>query len=237
MSRTALVTGASKGLGYQTVRLLGERGITAIVGARDEERGRSAARELGAPFVQIDVTDPVSVEAAAKWIEHEYETLDILVNNAGITVPHQDGLPSMATLADLRRVFETNVFGVVAVTTAMLPMLLRSEAGRIVNVSSDLGSMTRGLVPGTPQWAQNNLPYSASKAALNMVTVAFAKELWDTPVKVNAESPGFCATDINNFTGFRTAEQGAQVAVRLATLPAGGPTGGFFDADGEPIPW
>jgi NAD(P)-dependent dehydrogenase (short-subunit alcohol dehydrogenase family) len=236
MTRTALITGANKGLGLATARLLAERGITAVMAARDPVAGRAAADRLGQPFVELDVTDTGSVRAAAKWVEHEYGKLDILVNNAGITVPAGDGVPSAVSLEDLRRVFETNVFGVVAVTNAMLPLLLRSPAGRIVNVSSEVGSMTRMLDRDGPVWPQNNLPYSCAKAAVNMLTVAYAKELWDTPVKVNAEAPGFCATDINGHRGFRTAEEGAMVAVRFATLDDDGPTGTFHTFHG-PLPW
>ena len=234
MTTTALVTGATRGLGFETARLLGERGITAIMGARDPERGRAAAEQLGQPFVALDVTDAASVETAAKWIEREYGKLDILVNNAGITAA--GGSPSGVSPDDVRRVFETNVFGVITVTNAMLPLLRKSPAGRIVNVSTEVGSMTKMLDQESPVWHQNNLAYSASKAALNMVTVAYAKELWDTPIKVNAEAPGFCATEINGFQGFRTAEQGAQMAVKFATLDADGPTGTFTTFTG-PLPW
>jgi NAD(P)-dependent dehydrogenase (short-subunit alcohol dehydrogenase family) len=236
MAQTALVTGANKGIGFEIARLLGERGITAIVGARDPDRGRAAAGKLGQPFVRLDVTDPASVQAAAKWIDQEYGTLDILVNNAGIAVPEEDGRPSGASLEALRRVYETNVFGVVMVTNAMLPLLRRSSAGRIVNQSSERGSMALALDASGPIWPLNNLPYHSSKAALNMVTVAYARELWDTPVKVNAAAPGWCVTDGSGHTGFKTAAQGAEVAVRLAILSDDGPTGEFFREDG-PVPW
>jgi NAD(P)-dependent dehydrogenase (short-subunit alcohol dehydrogenase family) len=231
---TALITGANKGLGFATARQLAERGITAIMGARDPSLGRAAAKRLGQPFVELDVTNEDSIQTAAKWIEREYGSLDILVNNAGVTAP--DGIPSTASLDDVRRVFETNVYGVIAVTNAMLPLLRKSPAARIVNVSSEVGSMTRMLDQSGPVWPQNNLPYSAAKAALNMVTVAYAKELWDTRIKVNAEAPGFCATDINGNRGFRSAEEGAAVAVRFATLEENGPTGTFHTFHG-PLPW
>jgi NAD(P)-dependent dehydrogenase (short-subunit alcohol dehydrogenase family) len=233
---TALITGANKGLGFATARQLAERGITAIMGARDPELGKAAARRLGQPFVELDVTNEDSIQTAAKWIEREYGGLDILVNNAGVTVPAEDGIPSTVKLDDVRRVFETNVYGVIAVTNAMQPLLRKSPAGRIVNVSSEVGSMTRMLDQKGPVWPQNNLPYSCAKAALNMVTVAYAKELWDTQIKVNAEAPGFCATDINGNQGFRSAEEGAAVAVRFATLEENGPTGTFHTFHG-PLPW
>jgi NAD(P)-dependent dehydrogenase (short-subunit alcohol dehydrogenase family) len=236
MAQTALVTGANKGIGFEIARLLGERGITAIIGARNPDRGRAAAGKLGQPFVQLDVTDPASVQAAAQWIEGGYGRLDILVNNAGIAVPEEDGRPGSTSLEDLRWVYETNVFGVVTVTNAMLPLLRKSPAGRIVNQSSERGSMALALDASGPIWPLNNLPYHSSKAALNMVTMAYAKELWDTPVKVNAAAPGWCVTDGSGHRGFKTAAEGAEVAVRLATLGDDGPTGGFFRDDG-PVPW
>jgi NAD(P)-dependent dehydrogenase (short-subunit alcohol dehydrogenase family) len=235
MATTALITGANKGIGFEIARLLGERGITAIIGARDQERGKAAAAKLGQPFVRLDVTDPATAEAAAAWIEREYGTLDILVNNAGIgDLPPLP--PSNTSLEALRRVYETNVFGVVTVTNAMLPLLRRSPAGRIVNQSSELGSKERMLDQHSPLWQINNMPYDSSKSALNMVTVAYAKELWDTPIKVNACDPGWCDTDANGHTGFRTAAQGAEIAVRLATVGEEGPTGAFLRDDG-PLPW
>lgn len=236
MTQTALVTGANKGIGFEIARLLAERGITAVIGARDPELGRDAAEKLGQPFVRLDVTDPASVWAAARWIEEEYETLDILVNNAGTAVPEEEGRPERTSPEDLRRVFETNVFGVVTVTNAMLPLLRRSPAGRIVNQSSERGSMAVALDVDGPIWPQNNMSYQASKAALNMVTVAYAKELWDSAVKVNAAAPGWCVTDGSGHRGVKTAAEGAEVAVRLATLGEDGPTGGFFRDDG-PVPW
>jgi NAD(P)-dependent dehydrogenase (short-subunit alcohol dehydrogenase family) len=236
MTQTALVTGANKGIGFEIARLLGERGITAIIGARDLDRGRAAAGKLGQPFLRLDVTGPASVQAAAKWIDQEYGTLDILVNNAGINAPEPDRRPSGTSLEALRGVYDTNLFGVVMVTNAMLPLLRRSPAGRIVNQSSVLGSKERMLDQHSPLWQINNMPGCSSKAALNMVTVAYAKELWDTPVKVNACDPGWCATDANGHTGFRTAAQGAEIAVRLATLGNDGPTGAFLGDDG-PLPW
>lgn len=231
---TALVTGATRGLGFEIVRQLGERGITAIVGARDELRGKVVADGLGQPYVQLDVTDPVSVSAAADWIEREYGALDILVNNAGIDPPPD--LPSTTSVDLVRHVYETNVFGVITVTNAMLPLVRKSAAGRIVNQSSLMGSITTALDREHPIWPQNKLAYNSSKSALNMITVAYAKELWDTPIKVNAVDPGWCATEINGYTGYRTAEQGGAIAVRAATLGADGPTGAYLDDEG-PLPW
>ena len=235
----ALVTGANKGIGKEIARQLGAQGLTVLVGARDLERGEEAAAELKASganshAVRLDVTDEASIAEAARRIEEEFGGLDVLVNNAAIA---QDSVPpSQLDMATLRRTFETNVFGVVAVTQAMLPMLRKSSAGRIVNLSSGLASLAQN---SDPDWAfdsVNLLAYNSSKTALNAVTVQFAKELRDTPIKVNAADPGFTATDMNGHSGTRTVEQGATAAVRLATLPDDGPSGSFFDEDGV-VPW
>ncbi|GAA3164763.1 SDR family oxidoreductase [Nonomuraea roseoviolacea] len=234
MVAVALVTGANKGIGFEVARLLAESGVTAIVGARDEERGRAAAERLGLPFVRLDVTDAACVRAAAAWVEQEYGRLDILVNNAGITF--DDGPPSQATTAEARQVYETNVFGVIEVTNAMLPLLRRSPAGRIVNVSSERGSFGRTLDQEHPLWPMFNLVYCSSKAALNMITVSYAKELWDTPIKVNAVDPGWVKTDINHNSGIKTPEEGATPIVAMALLDTDGPTAGFVQHEG-PLPW
>jgi NAD(P)-dependent dehydrogenase (short-subunit alcohol dehydrogenase family) len=250
MTTTALITGANKGIGFETARLLGARDMTVLVGARDEERGRQAERALrdggaDAHFVQLDVTDEKSVRQAAEWVEAEYGQLDVLINNAGIARGDGSGRPSETLLTTLRAVYETNVFGVVAITNAVLHLLRRAPAARIVNVSSEVGSITSISDPESPLWPMASVPYPSSKSALNMVTVAYAKELRDTPIKVNAANPGYCATDLNGRSGFRTAEQGAEVSVHLATLPADGPTGvlwGYlWHADGSEsygvLPW
>ncbi|WP_446218710.1 SDR family oxidoreductase [Micromonospora sp. IBHARD004] len=247
-STIALITGANKGIGLATARQLGARGWTVLVGARDAARGREAERALrdggaDARFVPLDVTDEESVAAAAKLVEQEYGHLDVLVNNAGIIRADGSALPSETTLATLREVYETNVFGVVAVTNALLPLLRRAPAARIVNVSSEVGSIAVMTDPQGALFELTSVPYPSSKAALNMVTAMYAKELRDTPIKVNAANPGYCATDLNHHSGFRTAEQGAEVSVHLATLPADGPSGllwGFqMDAGGGygVLPW
>jgi NAD(P)-dependent dehydrogenase (short-subunit alcohol dehydrogenase family) len=233
---TALITGANKGIGYEIARRLGELGITAIVGARDEERGRAAAERLGQPYVRLDVTDEESVRAAAKHIEQEYGVLDILVNNAGIMIWQDDPRPSATPVEVFRQVYEVNVFGVVTVTNAMLPLLRRSPAGRIVNMSSELGSLSLAMDPDGPYWPNNYIAYNSAKSALNMITVSYAKELWDTPIKVNAANPGYCATDLNGHTGHRTPAQGAAIAVKLATIGEDGPSGASLQDDG-PVPW
>jgi NAD(P)-dependent dehydrogenase (short-subunit alcohol dehydrogenase family) len=230
MTTIALITGANKGIGFETARLLGDRGMTVLAGARDKARGAEAERALraggaDARFVALDVTDEESVTQAAEWIDGEYGLLDILVNNAGIARGDGTGLPSQTTLATLRAVYETNVFGVVAVTNAMLPLLRRAPAARIVNVSSEVGSITSMTDPDGPMAAMASVPYPSSKTALNMVTAMYAKELSGTPIKVNAANPGYCATDLNGHAGFRTPRQGAEVSVALATLPADGPAG------------
>lgn len=234
MTQIALVTGANKGIGYETVRQLKDRGILALVGARDEERGKTAAAELDAPFVQLDVTDPESIAAATKYIEDYHGALDILINNAGVAEGFT--VPSETSMGEMRRVFETNVFAVVAVTNAMLPLLRRSAAGRIVNVSSEVGSLSLAADRGNPIWELISPAYPASKTALNMVTLQYAKELIDTPIKVNMVTPGYCATDLNGQAGYRTAAQGAVISVRMALLPDDGPTGGFFNDEGT-VTW
>jgi NAD(P)-dependent dehydrogenase (short-subunit alcohol dehydrogenase family) len=245
----ALITGANKGIGFETARQLGARGTTVLAGARDAALGRAAvdtlrAEGLTAHFVPLDVTDEKSALAAAAWTEAEFGRLDVLVNNAGIAL---GGTPPSGTDLDaVRGVFETNVLGVITVTNAMLPLLRRSAAPRIVNVSSEVGSITMESDPASPLWQMPpSVAYPASKAALNMVTVMYARELRDTPAKVNAANPGYCATDLNSRSGFRTPGQGASVSVHLATLPDDGPTGtlwghlwgtGNGDSCGQ-LPW
>ncbi|SCG39511.1 SDR family oxidoreductase [Micromonospora inositola] len=226
----ALITGANKGIGLATAQQLGARGWTVLVGARDAARGGEAERALrdggaDARYVPLDVTDEESVAAAAKLVEQEYGHLDVLVNNAGIIRADGTALPSETTLATLREVYETNVFGVVAVTNAFLPLLREAPAARIVNVSSEVGSIAVMTDPQGALFELTSVPYPSSKSALNMVTAMYAKELRDTPIKVNAANPGYCATDLNHHSGFRTPEQGAEVSVHLATLPADGPSG------------
>ncbi|MFF4807139.1 SDR family oxidoreductase [Micromonospora chersina] len=244
----ALITGANKGIGLATARQLGVRGMTVLVSARDAARGREAADKLRAEgvdarFVPLEVTDAASIAAAAELVEREYGHLDVLVNNAGIIRADGAGLPSQTTLDTLREVYETNVFGVVAVTNALLPLLRRASAARIVNVSSEVGSIAVMTDPEGALFALTSIPYPSSKTALNMITAMYAKELRDTPIKVNAANPGYCATDLNHHSGFRTPEEGAEVSVHLATLPPDGPSGllwGYqMDAGGGygVLPW
>jgi NAD(P)-dependent dehydrogenase (short-subunit alcohol dehydrogenase family) len=245
MTQIALITGANKGIGYETARLLAERGMTVLLGARNPELGQAAATRLEVEFIRLDVTDEESIRAAAERIEQRHGRLDILVNNAGIARADGDWSPSATTIATMRAVYDTNVFGVVAVTNAMLPLLRKASAARIVNVSSEVGSIARSVDPDSPLAKFSSIPYPSSKTALNMITVQYAKELRDTPIKVNAANPGYCATDLNGDRGFRTATQGAEVSVHLATLPADGPTGqlwGNLWTVGDPeangvLPW
>ncbi|QUL52741.1 SDR family oxidoreductase [Paenibacillus tritici] len=237
---TVLITGANKGIGYETARQLGALGHRILIGSRDEQRGSEAAAALAqesidAHFIHIDLQDQDSIAAAAQTIARDYSGLDVLINNAGISLGG-GAAPSQLPMSDLRATFETNFFGTLSVTRAMLPLLLQSPAGRIVNMSSGLGSLSFNSDPGHEHAEFNLLAYNSSKAAVNMTTITFAKEFKDTPLKINSGDPGFTATDLNGFTGLRTVEQGAGIAVRLATLDADGPTGGFFDENGE-VPW
>ncbi|WAX76380.1 SDR family oxidoreductase [Streptomyces sp. KMM 9044] len=240
VEKIALITGANKGIGHETARQLGKQGAVVLVGARDEVRGKQAAASLTdhgitAVSLRIDVTDAASVTDAAAFVGQRYGRLDILVNNAGVAGGFT-GAPSQAVAGDLREVYETNVFGVVTVTNAMLPLLRRSEAGRIVNLSSHLGSLTLNADPVSPMARVSMIAYQSSKTALNAITVAYAKELRDTPIKVNAAHPGVVATDINGHRGQRTPAEGAVIVVRLALLDAAGPSGASLSEDG-PVPW
>jgi NAD(P)-dependent dehydrogenase (short-subunit alcohol dehydrogenase family) len=222
---TALVTGANKGIGLEIVKQLIDKGMTVYLGARDQEKGAKAAADVGATFVQLDVTDAASVRRAAD----EIGRLDVLVNNAGITGGRMN-LPGDADLDNIREVFQTNVFGPITVIEAFLPQLRQSAHGRIVNMSSITGSLTRMMTADSP----DSLGYVPSKSALNAVTVLYAKN--EPGLRVNAGCPGFCATDLNGHRGIRTAAQGATIAVTLATLDDDGPTGKFYDDNG-PIDW
>ena len=243
----ALVTGANKGIGLQIAKDLAARGFTVLVGSRNLEHGETAAKSVAgdARALQLDVTRQASIAAAAARIRSELGRLDVLVNNAGIARAGassgkfedvvRSGKPGVASLDEVHAVFETNVFGVIAVTQAMLPLLREAPTARIVNVSSSSGSLTLNADPAYPYRAVFGI-YSASKTALNAITLALAMELESTRIKVNAACPGFTATDLNNFRGTRTVEQGAREAVRLALLDATGPTGTFSDEDGR-VPW
>ena len=240
-SKSALVTGANKGIGYEIAAGLGALGYTVGVGARDATRRDEAVARLrdagvDAVGVPLDVTDDASVAAAAALVEERFGRLDVLVNNAGIT----GGMAQQPTTVDLdviRTVVETNVLGVIRVTNAMLPLLRRSSSPRIVNVASGVGSLARqsGSV-GEATAGPVAVAYSPSKTFLNAVMLQYVRELDGTNVLINAACPGYVATDLNGFRGARTPEQGAATAIRLATLPDDGPTGGFFE-DAGVVPW
>src|SRR5271155_6201617 len=245
----ALVTGANQGIGLQIAKELVAHGLTVLVGSRNLERGEAAAKEIGpdARALQLDVTDQASIAAAAERIRKELGRLDVLVNNAAISnTSKQPGMsvqeyakltrPSNVPLAEMRAVWDTNVFGVLAVTQAMLPLLREAPAARIVNVSSGVGSLTRNSDPASPWRSIFGPVYPASKTALNAITLAMAIELEPTGIKVNAACPGKTKTTHTNYTGTRTVEQGAREPVRLALLGPDGPTGTFSNEDG-PLPW
>ncbi|WP_158793595.1 SDR family oxidoreductase [Granulicella sp. L60] len=229
--KVALVTGANKGIGKAIAKGLARKGFTVFLGARDSEKGIAAAAELKAEgdvrFVQLEVTHLTSVLSAKQLIESETGRLDVLVNNAGIGAApgSRFNTPEEEIAENMRAVYETNVFAVVRVTNAFLPLLLQSDAGRIVNVTSKRGSLgEEGAWVGRP-----NMTYSSSKTALNAITVHYARSLAETHVKVNGAAPGHVATDFNGFRGTRTPEHGAEVAIRLAQLDIDGPTGAVFE--------
>jgi NAD(P)-dependent dehydrogenase (short-subunit alcohol dehydrogenase family) len=236
-NKIALVTGANKGIGKEIARQLGEAGFTVLVGSRDLARGEIAAKELVAEgheavAVQLEVTDESSVRAAAGRIEAEYGRLDVLVNNAAI-IPDGDDAVSRVPGGVLRAAFETNVIGLVGVTQAMLPLLRNAKQARIVNLSTSLASFTQVGDPESRLSTVLTLGYNSSKAAVNMVTVMLANELRGSGILVNAADPGNCATDMGGWDAPRTPQQGAAVAVRLATLGADGPTGVVHAEEGQ----
>jgi NAD(P)-dependent dehydrogenase (short-subunit alcohol dehydrogenase family) len=227
-----LITGASKGLGRETARQLVRAGHVVYVGARDPGRGQAAARALGARFVLLDVRDQSSADAAAATIGAAEGRLDVLVNNAGISGSYQPA--AQVDASEVERVFDTNVFGIVRVTRAFLPLLEASPAPVIVNVGSALGS--EGIVTD-PAKMESRLPalaYASSKAAVIMLTVQYAKAL--EKIRVNVVEPGFTATDLNGNRGHQTVAEGAEIIVRMATAGPGGPTGTFQDRNGT-MPW
>ncbi|CAM5353023.1 SDR family oxidoreductase [Streptomyces atroolivaceus] len=240
-TKTALVTGANKGIGYQIAAGLGALGYSVGIGARDRtRRDEAVAGLLGAGVdafaVPLDVTDDHSVTEAAELIAERAGHLDALVNNAGITGggPQQ---PSTVDPAVIRTVVETNVIGVIRVTNAMLPLLRRATSPRIVNMSSSVGSLTRRSGPGSETTTGPvAVAYAPSKSFLNAVTLQYAQELAGTGILINCACPGFVATDLNGFRGVRSPQEGASTAIRLATLPDSGPTGGFFE-DAGVVPW
>jgi NAD(P)-dependent dehydrogenase (short-subunit alcohol dehydrogenase family) len=238
-NRAAIVTGASSGIGLAIAHMLGQEGHALTVAARRPDKLSAAAEELrGAGYDVHEVAGNMADEDTIKGVvaahAERFGRLDVLVNNAGVTggMPQN---PTTVSIAAVRAAVETNVIGVIRVTNAMVPLLRRSASPRIVNMSSTVGSLARQTDPGT-ETGPLSAAYSPSKSMLNAVTVQYAKELHDTNILINAACPGYVATDLNGFQGVRTPEQGAAIAVRLATLPDDGPTGGFFE-DAGVVPW
>lgn len=243
----AFVTGANQGIGLQVAKELAEHGFTVLIGSRNLENGETAVKSIGANAyaIQLDVNDQVSIDAAAERIRNDFGRLDLLVNNAAISnsgAPGRSleemimsGRASVAPIDEVRSIFETNVFGVIAVTQALLPILHEAPTAKIVNVSSGVGSLTLNADPAFPYRAGFGVGYAASKTALNAITLSFAIELESTNIKVYAASPGFTATALNNFAGTETIEEGSRNIVRVA-LHENGPTGTFSGPDG-PFPW
>ncbi|MGH8778445.1 SDR family oxidoreductase [Paraburkholderia sp.] len=246
----ALVTGANQGIGLQIAKDLVSHGFIVLVGSRNLERGEAAAKEVGpdAHALQLDVTDRASIDAAAEHIRKQFGRLDVLINNAAISnTKKQPGQsveeyakttrPSNVSFDEMRAVWDTNVFGVLAVYQAMLPLLRKASGARIVNVSSGVGSLTTNSDPDFVYRAIFGPVYPASKTALNALTVAMALELEPEGIKVNAISPGFTSTNLNGYAGTDTVEQGAREAVRVALLGPDSPTGTFTRWENSTIPW
>jgi len=241
--KVALISGANKGLGLETARQLGKLGYVVLLGSRDALRGEVAARLLreegiDAKVVKLDVTKQTDIDAAAAMVEAEFGKLDVLVNNAGVMIEKgwTKNTTSETTVENLRATFEANLFAVFALTKALLPLLKLSEAGRIVNVSSILGSVSLQATKGSPTYSTKLFAYNASKAALNVLTISLAHELRGTKIKVNSAHPGWVKTDLGGDAAPMSVVDGAKTEVTLATLGDDGPTGGFF-YNGKEIPW
>jgi NAD(P)-dependent dehydrogenase (short-subunit alcohol dehydrogenase family) len=235
-NRIALITGANKGIGLETAKQLGRKGITVLIGARDRHRGTEAEsalrkEKIDAHWVELEVTDASSIAKAAGQIEKEWGRLDILVNNAGWLDYAGEGIASTVSDATLRKTFDINFFGMVAVTRAMLPLVRKSESGRIVNLTSILGSIAEHADPNSTIYNAKMLAYDASKAAVNMFTNHLAFELKGTKIKVNAAHPGWVKTDMGGAGAQLEVEDGAATSVWLATLPDSGPSGGYYHKD------
>lgn len=249
-NQVALITGANQGIGLQIAKDLASHGLTVLVGSRSFARGEEAAKTIDgdAHAIQLDVTDHASISAAAEQIRQKFGRLDVLINNAAIsnTGRHSNmsveeyattTRPSNVSFDEMRAVWETNVFGVLAVYQAMLPLLRATPQSRIVNVSSGAGSLTMNSDPANPHRAIFGPVYPASKTALNALTLAMAIELESEGIKVNAVSPGFTKTNLNGYAGTETVEEGAAEAVRVALLGPDGPTGTFTHATLGRLPW
>ena len=243
-TKVALITGSNKGVGFGIARKLGREGITVLIGARNQEKGQEAIdklqhEDIDAHFIHLDVSDRTSIESAKDTILKQFGKLDILVNNAGVNLEFSAGLPvpSKVSLDILKQTFEINFFGTVAVTQAMLPLIKKSDAGRIVNVSSDMASLTLHQDPNFKFYDYKQLAYDSSKTAVNAFTIHLAHELKNSKIKVNSAHPGWVKTDMGTDDGELTTDEGAATPVWLATLPEDGATGGYFGEDRQPMPW
>ena len=247
--KVAFITGANKGIGLETAKGLGKQGIAVVIGSRDEAKGKAAVEKLkaegitNAEAVKFDVTRAEDHQAIVQHIQEKYGKLDILVNNAGVALDEADfGAPgganttSTVTQDILRKTFETNFFAVIALTQALLPLIRKAPTGRIVNLSSILGSLGLHSDPKSPIYSMKAFAYDASKTALNAFTVHLAQELKDTPIKVNSAHPGWVKTDMGGPAAPMELSEGGKTSVELATLADDGPTGGFFHV-GEALPW
>ncbi|MGA8036345.1 MAG: SDR family oxidoreductase [Candidatus Acidiferrales bacterium] len=241
--KVALVTGGNKGIGLETARQLAAKGFTVLLGARDIVKGDAAAaglrkEGLDVQAVKIDVANPAHYKELAARIEKDYGKLDVLINNAGVMMERAGGASeaSKIPVETLRKTFDTNVFGTIELTQALLPLIRKSEAGRIVNLSSILGSLTLHATKGSPIYDSKHLAYDMSKTALNAFTIQLAYELAKTPIKVNSAHPGWVKTEMGGAGAPMGIKEGAETSVWLATLPADGPTGGYFHKH-DPLPW
>jgi len=244
--KIAFITGGNRGLGFQTALELQDAGVKVVIGSRDQAEGEKALAKLrdagvDAEFLQFDITKAGDHKAAYDYFKAKYGRLDILVNNAGIAAGPFPGTGPEHSAAEvppdlLHRVFETNFFAQVGLTDALLPLLKKSTAGRIVNLSSILGSLTLQATPGSPVYDAKSFAYDASKTALNAFTIHLAYELRDTKIKVNSAHPGWVKTDMGGPQAPMELSEGAKTSAALATLPDDGPTGGFFHL-GKPLPW
>ena len=242
--KIALITGANKGIGFETARQLGKLGVSIIAASRNKERGIAAVEKLhtegiDAEFLQLDVDNDAEIQSAFEFIHNKYGKLDILINNAGIQVEHGDwGVNNTPTISEkaLRETFDTNFFQVVKLTNTLLPLIRKSAAGRIVNLSSILGSLTLHSDPSSPIYNSKLFAYDTSKTALNSYTIHLAAALQDTPIKVNSAHPGWVKTDLGSDAAPMEVEDGAKTSVALALLEADGPTGKYIHL-GQELPW
>jgi NAD(P)-dependent dehydrogenase (short-subunit alcohol dehydrogenase family) len=242
--KVAFITGANKGLGLETARQLGKQGITVLIGARDEARGQAAAATLtkegiDAHYIHVDMEQPSTFSKVYDTIAAKYGKLDILINNAGISVEKANwgaNTVTKTTPGEIRKTFDTNFFNLIELTQILLPLIIKSDAGRIVNLSSILGSLELHASPSSPIYDSKGFAYDASKTALNQFTVHLAHALKDTHVKVNSAHPGWVKTDLGTDAAPMNVVDGAKTSVWLATLPADGPNGGYFHMQ-DRLPW